>query len=86
LNAIQNQFSDSSWAGAINGPGKIVSTKASRNDFEVSDGDLRGQDVIFVEQAKTNSALAAWKCTTGLESDCGLFRIAGKDHTSETER
>jgi hypothetical protein len=56
-----------------------------RKDFDVSDDDLRSHDVIFVGRAETNSALAAWKGRIGLESDGGLFRIAGKDHASETE-
>jgi hypothetical protein len=56
-----------------------------RKDFEVSDDDLRSHDVIFVGRAETNSALAAWKGKIALESDGGLFRVAGKDHASETE-
>ncbi len=56
-----------------------------RKDFEVSDDDLQSHDVIFVGRAETNSALAAWKGKIGLESSGGLFRIAGKEHASETE-
>ena len=56
-----------------------------RKDFEVSDDDLRGHDVIFVGRAEANSALAAWKGKIGLESEGGMFRIAGKEHASETE-
>ena len=56
-----------------------------RKDFEVSDDDLQGHDVIFVGRAEANSALAAWKGKIGLESDGGMFRIAGKEHASETE-
>jgi hypothetical protein len=56
-----------------------------RKDFEVSDDELRGHDVIFVGRAETNSALAAWKGKIGLEWDGGSFRIAGKEHASETE-
>jgi hypothetical protein len=56
-----------------------------RKDFEVSEEELRGRDVIFVGRAETNSALAAWKGKIGLESDGGSFRIAGKEHASETE-
>ena len=56
-----------------------------RKDFEVSDDDLRSHDVIFVGRVETNSALAAWKGKIGLESGGGMFRIAGKDHASETE-
>jgi hypothetical protein len=56
-----------------------------RKDFEVSEDDLRSHDVIFVGRAETNSALAAWKGKLGLESEGGQFRIAGKEHASETE-
>ena len=56
-----------------------------RKDFEVSDDDLRSHDVIFVGRAETNSALAAWTLRIGLDSEGGLFRIAGKEHASETE-
>jgi len=56
-----------------------------RKDFEVSDEELRSHDVIFVGRPETNSALAAWKQRIGLDSDGGLFRIAGKQHASETE-
>jgi hypothetical protein len=56
-----------------------------RKDFEVSDEELRTRDVIFVGRPESNSALAAWKDKIGLESSGGLFRIAGQDHTSETE-
>ncbi len=56
-----------------------------RKDFEVTDEELRTHDVIFVGRPETNSALAAWKGKIGLESNGGLFRIAGKNHASETE-
>jgi hypothetical protein len=56
-----------------------------RKDFDASDDELRSHDVIFVGRAETNSALAAWKEKIGLESDGGQFRIAGKEHASETE-
>jgi len=56
-----------------------------RKDFEVTGEELRTHDVIFVGRPETNSALAAWKTQIGLDSDGGLFRIAGKDHASETE-
>ncbi|HEV2688611.1 MAG TPA: hypothetical protein VGV35_08660, partial [Bryobacteraceae bacterium] len=56
-----------------------------RKDFEATEEDLRTHDVIFVGRPETNSALAAWKGRIGLDSDGGLFRIAGKDHASETE-
>lgn len=56
-----------------------------RKDYEASDEELKTHDVIFVGRAETNSALNAWKGRIGLESDGGLFRIAGKEHASETE-
>jgi len=56
-----------------------------RKDFETTDEELRTHDVIFVGRPETNSALAAWKSRIHLESDGGSFRIAGKDHASETE-
>ena len=56
-----------------------------RKDFEVTDADLRTHDVIFVGRPETNSALAAIDSKLGLDYSGGLFRIAGQDHTSETE-
>ena len=56
-----------------------------RKDCEVSDEDLRSRDVIFVGRAEANSALAAWKAKISLESEGGSFRVAGKEHASETE-
>jgi hypothetical protein len=56
-----------------------------RKDFEVGDEELRTHDVIFVGRPETNSALAAWKGRIGLDSDGGMFRIAGKEHALETE-
>ena len=56
-----------------------------RKDFEVSDDKLKSHDVIFVGRPETNSALAAWKGRIGLDSEGGMFRIAGKEHASETE-
>lgn len=56
-----------------------------RKDFEASDEELRTHDVIFVGRPETNSVLNAWKNKIGLNSEGGMFRIAGKDHASETE-
>ncbi|HLK18498.1 MAG TPA: C45 family autoproteolytic acyltransferase/hydrolase [Bryobacteraceae bacterium] len=56
-----------------------------RKDFALTDDELRDHDVIFIGRPETNSALAAWKTKIGLESDGGSFRIAGKEHASETE-
>ena len=56
-----------------------------RKDFEVSDGDLRGRDVIFVGRPESNSALAAWQDRIGLDYAAGAFRIDKKLHASERE-
>jgi hypothetical protein len=56
-----------------------------RKDFEASAEDLRTHDVIFVGRPETNSVLAAWQGQIGLISEGGMFRLAGKDHASETE-
>lgn len=56
-----------------------------RKDFEASDEELRTHDVIFVGRPETNSVLNGWKGRIGLSSEGGMFRIAGKDHASETE-
>jgi Phospholipase B len=56
-----------------------------RKDFEVTEQELRTHDVIFVGRPETNSALSAWKTQIGLDSDGGMFRVAGKEHASETE-
>jgi hypothetical protein len=56
-----------------------------RKDFEVSDEELRTHDVIFVGRAETNSALASWQDKVAFQSSGGLFRVAGRDHASETE-
>ncbi|HEX5230321.1 MAG TPA: hypothetical protein VFW44_21560, partial [Bryobacteraceae bacterium] len=55
-----------------------------RKDFEVSDGELRTHDVIFVGRPETNSALARWQQKLGLDSSGGLFRIDGQPYASET--
>ena len=53
-----------------------------RKDFEVSDEDLRGRDVIFVGRPEANSALAALAQRIGLEYAGGDFRLDGKAHPS----
>jgi hypothetical protein len=54
-------------------------------DFELTEADLRTHDVIFVGRPETNSALSAWRDRLGVDSSGGLFRMAGQDHSSETE-
>lgn len=56
-----------------------------RKDFAVTDEDLRTHDVIFVGRPETNSALAAWQERIGLDAKGASFRMAGKEHASETE-
>jgi hypothetical protein len=56
-----------------------------KKDFEVTDDDLEDRDVLFVGRPETNSALAAWHSLIGLDYDGVVFRIAGKEHASETE-
>jgi len=56
-----------------------------REDFEVTDEELRAHDVIFVGRPESNSALAAWQDKLGLDADGGEFRVVGLAHASETE-
>jgi len=56
-----------------------------KKDFEVTDEDLEDRDVLFIGRPETNSTLAAWRSLIGLDYDGGVFRVAGKEHASETE-
>ena len=56
-----------------------------RKDFEVSEEELRGKEVVFIGRPETNSALAAWARRIGLEYEQAAFRIDGRDHASENE-
>jgi hypothetical protein len=56
-----------------------------RKDFEVSEEDLRGRDVIFVGRPEANSALAALAQRAGIEYEGGDFRLDGKAHASERQ-
>ncbi len=56
-----------------------------RKDFEVTEADLRANDVIFIGRPATNSALSAWQPKLGLTYNEGVFTVAGKDHASEKE-
>lgn len=56
-----------------------------KKDFEVSDSDLENHAVLFVGRPETNSALAARVKLIGLDYDGDVFRVAGKDHSSEND-
>jgi hypothetical protein len=56
-----------------------------RKDFEVTDAELAQHDVLFVGRPETNSALTAWTKQVGIDYDGGVFKLAGKDHGSETD-
>ena len=56
-----------------------------RKDFEVSEEDLRGRDVIFVGRPEANSALAAFAQRVGIDYDGGGFHLAGKVYASERQ-
>jgi hypothetical protein len=56
-----------------------------RKDFELTEADLRTHDVVFVGRPETNSALASWQDKLGLDYSGAMFRIAGREHTSEYE-
>jgi hypothetical protein len=52
-------------------------------DFEVSDDQLRGRDVIFVGRPATNSALAEWAAQIGLHYNGAVFERNGETLASE---
>jgi hypothetical protein len=52
-------------------------------DFETSDAELAGKDVIFIGRPETNSALAAWSDRLGLDYDGALFKAQGRSYASE---
>jgi hypothetical protein len=56
-----------------------------RKDFEVSEEDLRGRDVIFIGRPETNSALAPWAERIGLVYPGSSFRFDEKAHASERQ-
>jgi len=56
-----------------------------RKDFEVTDADLRGHDVIFIGRPEANSALAAWSGRLGLDYNQDVFRIDGTAYGSERD-
>ena len=56
-----------------------------RKDFEVTDGELKAHDVIFVGRPETNSAVAGFRHRLDLDYEGADFRLNGKDHASETE-
>jgi hypothetical protein len=54
-------------------------------DFEVSDRELTDHDVLFIGRPETNQALAAWAKPLALDYDGAVFKVAGKDHSSEND-
>ncbi len=56
-----------------------------RKDFEVTEGELKAHDVVFVGRPEANSAVAAWKDRIGLSYERAVFRIDGVEHASEAE-
>ena len=56
-----------------------------RKDFEVTDDDLRGRDVIFVGRPEANSALATWSARLGIDYTDDVFRINGQAYASERD-
>jgi hypothetical protein len=54
-----------------------------RKDFEVSEQELRAHDILFVGRPESNSALAAWRESLGLNYDGAEFRTGGTGHPSE---
>lgn len=56
-----------------------------RKDFEVTDAELASHDLLFVGRPETNSALAVWTKQVGIDYAGGVFKLAGKDHASETD-
>ncbi len=54
-------------------------------DFETSDAMLADKDVIFIGRPETNSALAAWRESVGLDYQGAVFKVAGVAHASEHE-
>ncbi|MBI3473794.1 MAG: hypothetical protein HY013_20760 [Candidatus Solibacter usitatus] len=56
-----------------------------RKDFEASDADLRGHDVVFVGRPETNSALAGLSERLDLRYEGASFRIGPAGHASENE-
>jgi hypothetical protein len=54
-------------------------------DFEVTERELADHDVLFIGRPETNSALEAWAKPLGLDYDGEVFRLSGKDHSSENE-
>ena len=56
-----------------------------RKDFEVSEEDLRGRDVIFIGRPEANSALAPFAQRVGLEYEAADFHLEGKAHASERQ-
>ena len=54
-------------------------------DFEASDATLAGKDVIFIGRPETNSALAAWSESIGLDYQGAVFKVDGTAYASERQ-
>ncbi len=54
-------------------------------DFEVTERELAGHDVLFIGRPETNSALAAWAKPLALDYEGTVFQLAGRDHSSEND-
>lgn len=54
-------------------------------DFEVTERELADHDVLFIGRPETNSALEAWAKPLALDYDGTVFKLAGKDHSSEND-
>jgi len=54
-----------------------------RKDFELTDDELKGHDVIFVGRPEGNSALASIASKIGLDYSAAMFRVNGKPQAYE---
>lgn len=52
-------------------------------DFETSDTLLANKDVIFIGRPETNSALASWRDSIGLDYQGAVFKVNGEEVASE---
>src|SRR5581483_7302257 len=58
---------------------------AIRRDFELTDEELRDDNVIFIGRPETNSAVAAIAKEIGIDWNGGDFTMQGAHHASERE-
>ena len=52
-------------------------------DFEVSDDQLKHEEVVFIGRPETNSALAEWAGKIGLDYEGAAFKMNGQTYASE---